>query len=79
MLKIWWIWKIEISSEELLDGCQTVLYKREALFWGSQMSGSVSNPFQSNIPFNITSNFTPIQVYFRFNYQKLTLLNLLYF
>ena len=27
MLKIWWIWKIEIWSENLVDGLQTVPYK----------------------------------------------------
>ena len=27
MLKIWWIWKIEIWSEELVDGYQTVPYE----------------------------------------------------
>ena len=36
MLKIWWIWKSEIWSEELVDG---------VLFWGDQLSGGVSNPF----------------------------------
>ena len=79
MSKIWWIWKIEIWSEELIDGYQTVLYQPGALYWGGQLSGSVSYSFQSSIPFNITSNFTPIHVYLHFNYQKLTLLNLLYF
>ena len=34
MLKIWWIWKIEIWSEELKDGHQTVPYQPGALFWG---------------------------------------------
>ena len=32
MLKIWWISNIEIWSEELVDGHQTVSY--QALFWG---------------------------------------------
>ena len=52
MLKIWWIWKIEIWSEELVDGHQTVPYQPGALFFslrgegdGDQLSGSVSNPF----------------------------------
>ena len=45
MLKIWWIWKIEIWSEELLDGHQTVPYQLGVLFWGSQLSGFVSIPF----------------------------------
>ena len=45
MLKIWWIWKIEIWSEELIGGYQTVSYQPDALFWGGQLSGSVSNPF----------------------------------
>ena len=53
-LKIWWIWKIEIRSEELVDGYQTVPYQPGALFFGgrggaggegSQLSGSVSNLF----------------------------------
>ena len=52
MLKIWWIRKIEIWSEELVDGHQTVPYQPEAFFyeWGQ-------------FTFNITSNFTPIHVY----------------
>ena len=45
MLKIWWIWKIEIWREELIDGHQTVLYEPEALFRGGQLCGSVPNPF----------------------------------
>ena len=45
MLKIWWIWKIEIWSEELVDGYQTVPYQPGALIWGGQLSGSVSSPF----------------------------------
>ena len=45
MLKIWWIWKIEIWSEELVDEYQTVPYQPGALIWGGQLSGSVSNPF----------------------------------
>ena len=45
MLKIWWIWKIAIWSEELADGYQTVSYQPGALIWGGQLSGSVSNPF----------------------------------
>ena len=38
MFKIWWmIWKIEIWSEELVDGHQTpqtVPYQPRVLFWG---------------------------------------------
>ena len=45
MLKIWWIWKIEFWSEELIDGHQTVPYKPGALFRGGQLSGRVPNPF----------------------------------
>ena len=45
MLKIWWIWKIEIWSEELVDAYQIVRYQPGALIWGGQLSGSVSNPF----------------------------------
>ena len=37
--------EIEIWSEELVDGHQTVPYQPGALFWGDQLSGSVSNPF----------------------------------
>ena len=37
MMKIWWIWKIEIWSEEFVDGHQTVPYQLE----GGQLSGSV--------------------------------------
>ena len=29
MLKIWWIWKIEICSEELVDWHQTAAYQME--------------------------------------------------
>ena len=42
MLKIL---KIEIWSEELVDGYQTVPYQPSGLFGGGQLSGSVSNPF----------------------------------
>ena len=45
VLKIWWIWKIEFWSEELIDGHQTVPYKPGALFRGVQLSGRVPNPF----------------------------------
>ena len=34
MLKIWRIWKIEIWSEELVDGYQTVPYQPGTLFGG---------------------------------------------
>ena len=44
MFKISWIWKIEIWSEELEDGFQTVPFQPGALFFGGQLSGSVSNP-----------------------------------
>ena len=33
MLMIWWIWKIEIWSEKLVDGYQTVPYQPGALIW----------------------------------------------
>ena len=33
MLKIWWIWKIEISSEKLVDWHQTVPHQPGALFF----------------------------------------------
>ena len=45
MLKICWISKIEIWSEELADGHQTVPYQPGTLFWGGLLSGSVPNPF----------------------------------
>ena len=45
MLQIWGIWKIEIWSEELIDGHETVPYQPGALFWGGKLSASVSNPF----------------------------------
>ena len=45
ILKIWWIWKIEIWCEELEDGYQTVPYQPGALIWGGQLSVSVSNLF----------------------------------
>ena len=45
MWKIWRIWKIEIWSEELVDGYQTAPYQPGALFWGGQLSVSVSNAF----------------------------------
>ena len=47
MLKIWRIWKIEIWSEELEHGYQTVPYQPGTLFGGGLLSGSVSNLFQS--------------------------------
>ena len=43
MLKIWWIWKIGIWSEELVDGYKTVAYQAGVLCCGGQLSGSVSN------------------------------------
>ena len=45
MLKVWWIWKIEIWCEELVGGYQTVSYQPGALISGGQLSGSVSNLF----------------------------------
>ena len=45
MLKIWRIWKIEIWSEELVHGYQTVPYQPGTLFGGGLLSGSVSNLF----------------------------------
>ena len=45
MLKIWWIRKIEIWSEELVDGYQTVPYQPGSLIWGGQLCGSISNLF----------------------------------
>ena len=51
MLKIWRIWKIEISSEELVDGRwpnSPLPTWGSFFFWGGgggQLSGSVSNPF----------------------------------
>ena len=58
MLKIWWIWKIEIWSEEVVDGYQTVPYQPGALFGGGQLSGS----FQSILILTI-----PFQYYFKFH------------
>ena len=34
-----------LDCEESVDGHQTVPYQPGALFWGNQLSGSVSNPF----------------------------------
>ena len=80
MLKIWCIWKTEIWSEELVDGHQTVPYQLGALFWG--VNCLVVFPIHFNpISFlflifpnflilnisNITSDFTPVQVYRRLN------------
>ena len=51
MLKIGWIWKIEIWSEELVDGHQTVPYQPGALLFsgrgggGGQLSGIASSLF----------------------------------
>ena len=45
MLKIWWIWKNEIWSEELVDGQQKSHHQVGRSFGVSQLSGSVSNPF----------------------------------
>ena len=47
MLKIWWIGKIEIWCEELVDRYQTVPYQPGALILGGQLFGSVSNLFKS--------------------------------
>ena len=44
MLKIY----LENWSEELIGGYQTVRYQPGALFWGGQLSGSVSNHFNPN-------------------------------
>ena len=45
MLKIWWISKIEVWSEELIDGHQTLPHEPGALFRGGQLCGSVPNVF----------------------------------
>ena len=37
--------EIEIWSEELVDGYQTVPYQPGALIWGGQLPGCVSNAF----------------------------------
>ncbi len=42
---IWWIWKIEIWSEELEDGYQTFPLPTWGSHLGGQLSGSVSDPF----------------------------------
>ena len=47
MLKIWWSWKIEIWSEELVDGYQTVPYQPGALIWGGLLSGF--QPFPTHL------------------------------
>ena len=39
MLKIWWILKVEIWSEELVDGHQTVPYQPGAFFLGGGEGG----------------------------------------
>ena len=42
-MKFWWIWKIEIWSEELVDGHQTVPYQPGALFLGGGGGGGGVN------------------------------------
>ena len=65
MLKIWWIWKIEIWSEELVDGYQTVPYQPGALFGGGLLSGSVSKWIHFN-PNNSLSILLQISLVFMF-------------
>ena len=61
MLKIWWFWKIEIWSEELVDGYQTVPYQPGDLIWGGQLC--FQRMLILTIPCKNTSNFTPGHVY----------------
>ena len=60
MLKIWWIWKIEIWCEQLVYGYQTDQPNNTKQF------PTYFNP--NKFPaFNYTLNFAPIHVYPRLN------------
>ena len=48
VLKIWWIWKIDIWSEELVDGHQTVPYQPKLSFWGLSCLLVFSTHFNPN-------------------------------
>ena len=56
MLKIWWICKIEIWSEELVDGHQTVPYQPGALCLVVFLT-------HFNPNFSLKYDFTPIHEY----------------
>ena len=51
MLKIWWFWKIEIWSEELVNRYQTVCYQPGALIWGGQLSPTHLNQKTKSVHF----------------------------
>ena len=51
MLQIWWIWKIEIWSEELVNRYQTVCYQPGALIWGGQLSPTHLNQKTKSVHF----------------------------
>ena len=62
MLKIWWIWKIEIWSEELVDGYQTVPYQPGTLFGGGLLFQTSFNPNNSLLiilQISLLFRFTP--------------------
>ena len=58
---MWWICKIEIWSEELIGGYQTVRYQPEALFWGGQLSVVFSTQFN---PYNSLLKLRQISLLF---------------
>ena len=54
--------EIEIWSEDLVDGHQTIPYQPGALFWGSLVVFPTHFNPNSSL-FKITSNFIPIRIY----------------
>ena len=59
MLKIWWIWKIEVWSENLVDGHQTVPYQAGALFWGLNCLVGFPTHFNPNNSLSILLQISP--------------------
>ena len=59
MLKIWWIWKIEVWSEELVDGHQTAPYQVGALFWGLNCLVGFPTHFNPNNSLSILLQISP--------------------
>ena len=65
MLKIWRIWKIEIWSEELVHGYQTVPYQPGTLFGGGLLSEVCQTYFNPNnsllfiLQISLLFGFTP--------------------
>ena len=67
MLKIWWIWKIEIWSEEVVDGHRIVPYQPGASFFSVEGGGGggwkvgVNYPVVFPTHFNLNDSFLKLR------------------